>query len=95
MDRSLQSALDKRSRVGSWQSRVYRLERGYLSAWPDVTSAAAKEAPSKTECLFQDGQVAVVTDQGKYQLAIYGPHVFSRWDLQLLWVQPCDGRHRT
>ena len=64
MDRSLQSGLEKRTRVGAWQSRVYRLERGYLSAWPDVVSAAAKEQPSRTECLFQDDQVATVTDQG-------------------------------
>lgn len=64
MDRCLQSGLEKRTRVGAWQSRVYRLERGYLSAWPDVVSAAAKEQPSRTECLFQDDQVATVTDQG-------------------------------
>lgn len=64
MDRCLQSALDKRTRVGTWQTRVYRLERGYLSTWPDVTSAAAKEDPSRTECLFQGKEVAILTDLG-------------------------------
>ena len=65
MDRSLQSGLEKRTRVGAWQSRVYRLERGYVSAWPDAGSVAAKEDPTHTECLFLDNQVAVLTDQGK------------------------------
>lgn len=63
MDRTLQSALEKRTRVGAWSSRVYRLERGYLSTWSDAR-LAAKEQPSRTECLFQDKQVAVLTDQG-------------------------------
>lgn len=65
MNRSLQSALEKRTRMGAWQSRVYRLERGYLSVWPDVASVTAQEQPSRAECLFQKGQVAVVTDQGE------------------------------
>lgn len=64
MDRTLQTALEKRNRVGAWQSRVYRLERGYLSTWPDVVSAAAKKEPRRTECLFHGNQVAVVSDQG-------------------------------
>lgn len=70
MNQTLQSGLDKRTRVGAWQSRVYRLERGYLSAWPDVVSAAAKEQPSRTECLFEDSQVATVTDQGVFMLRV-------------------------
>ncbi|CAM9405498.1 unnamed protein product [Ectocarpus sp. 12 AP-2014] len=65
MDRSLQSGLEKRTRVGAWQSRVYRLERGFLSAWPDAVSVEAEEDPTRTECLFLDNQVAVLTDQGK------------------------------
>lgn len=65
MNRSLQSALEKRTRMGAWQSRVYRLERGYFSVWPDVASVTAKEQPSRAECLFEEGQVAVVTDQGE------------------------------
>lgn len=64
MDRSLQSGLEKRTRVGAWQSRVYRLERGYLSAWSDVVSAAANEEPGRTDCLFQGRQVAILSDQG-------------------------------
>ncbi|CAN0056925.1 unnamed protein product [Scytosiphon promiscuus] len=56
MERSLQSALEKRTRVGSWQTRVYRLERGYLSAWSDVVSAAAHEEPTRTDCLFHGTQ---------------------------------------
>lgn len=64
MERSLQSALEKRTRVGAWQSRVYRLERGYLSAWTDVVSAAAHEEPARTDCLFHGSQVAKLTNQG-------------------------------
>lgn len=77
MDRSLQSALEKRSRIGTWQSRVYRIERGYLSTWPDVTAVTAKKEPTHTECLFQDAQVAIVTDQGEYM-----PWRLSRAKLQ-------------
>lgn len=65
MERSLQSALEKRTRVGSWQTRVYRLERGYLSAWSDVVSAAAHEEPTRTDCLFHGDQVAKLTNQGE------------------------------
>ena len=65
MDRTLQSALEKRTRVGAWTTRVYRLERGYLSAWADVAKVAAKEEPSRTECLFQGNEVAKVIDQGE------------------------------
>lgn len=66
--------------MGAWQSRVYRLERGFLSAWPDVVSAAAKEQPSRTECLFQDDQVATVTDQGVCvnMVDTYSGFVFER-----------------
>lgn len=63
MDRRLQSSLEKKTRVG-WQSRVYRLERGYLSGWTDVASAAANEEPSRVICLFQGDQVANLSDQG-------------------------------
>lgn len=69
MDRTLQSGLEKRTRVGAWSSRVYRLERGYLSAWTDVSRVAAKEEPSRTECLFEGNQVAKLTDQGKRLIA--------------------------
>lgn len=64
MDRTLQSGLEKRTRMGVWQTRVYRLERGFLSAWPDVASAAGNAEPSRVECLFEDKQVAVVADHG-------------------------------
>lgn len=70
MDRALQSGLEKRTRVGAWSSRVYRLERGYLSAWTDVSRVAAKEEPSRTECLFEGNQVAKLTDQGKLMFAV-------------------------
>lgn len=70
MDRTLQSGLEKRTRVGAWSSRVYRLERGYLSAWTDVSRVTAKEEPSRTECLFEGNQVAKLTDQGKLLIAV-------------------------
>lgn len=70
MERTLQSALEKRSRIGKWKPRVYRLERGYLSTWPDVASAANKESPSRTECLWFDNQVAVLTDQGEFSVHV-------------------------
>ena len=63
MERRLQSSLEKKTRVG-WQTRVYRLERGYLSGWPDVSSVAANEEPSRVICLFQGNQVATLSDQG-------------------------------
>ncbi|CAB1103423.1 unnamed protein product [Ectocarpus sp. CCAP 1310/34] len=75
MDRRLQSGLEKRTRVGAWQSRVYRLERGYLSAWPDAVSVEAKQDPTRTECLFLDNQVAVLTDQGDKRFKLDFP-----WD---------------
>lgn len=100
MDRSLQSALEKRSRMGKWQPRVYRLERGYLSTWPDVVAAANKEPPSKTECLWQEKQVAVLSDQGAYYRAFssfqQSPHKHGRdflahscfWVGPLVWFKP-------
>lgn len=63
MERRLQSSLEKKTRVG-WQTRVYRLERGYLSGWGDVSSVAANEEPSRVICLFQGDQVATLSDQG-------------------------------
>lgn len=63
MERRLQSSLEKKTRVG-WQTRVYRLERGYLSGWADVSSVAANEEPSRVICLFQGDQVATLSDQG-------------------------------
>lgn len=82
MDRRLQSSLDKKTRVG-WQTRVYRLERGYLSGWADVSSAAAQEEPSRVICLFQGDQVATLSDQGIYQrcteeMCVYRGNVWTQ-----------------
>eukprot|EP00903_Cladosiphon_okamuranus_P009653 g9186.t1 len=74
MDRRLQSSLEKKTRVG-WQARVYRLERGYLSGWADVSSAAAHEEPSLVMCLFQGDQVATLFDQGDKRFKLDFP-----WD---------------
>ncbi|CAM9437677.1 unnamed protein product, partial [Discosporangium mesarthrocarpum] len=75
MDRRIQSALDKRSRMGSWQTRVFRLERGFLSYWSTVADAAANRLPCQTLSLYQDGEVSMVTDQGDRKFQVSFP-----WD---------------
>lgn len=97
MDRRLQSSLDKKTRVG-WQTRVYRLERGYLSGWADVASAAANQEPSRVICLFQGDQVANLSDQGttEVQRRYVDPYL-ARVVLVLLqsWEKPALCRFKT